>query len=340
MASCHILLMRRTTIILALGLVGCARSTSNPGVVEARPSPPIEVLDQPECIDRQAAALRSPCSALEDELGPGPPSPEEAEAAYIAEDWSTCAELFARLSSSTLAPAEQAEAAYAAVICRQNALIAAREAARPPPRPTGPAHLTPRPLAPPELAFDQACARYLCIAPQGPDAPTVLYRRARLYYDANHWDEAATLFRQVVGRFPEHETAPFATNLYLDALNILSRRHERRREPCRALMEEEVERFLAMPELSGDLELSDTLRHLRCQLEREHARALGEAGRHLEAAQLYLQLFRRQEEDCGPLNDNMDEVLSNAAHHFETAGQPERAAEVRAILAEQWPNSP
>jgi hypothetical protein len=49
----------------------------------------------------------------------------------------------------------------------------------------------------------------------------VLYNRARIHYEANHFDTAARLFEEIVVKHPKDELARFSANLLLDCLNVL-----------------------------------------------------------------------------------------------------------------------
>ena len=69
-------------------------------------------------------------------------------------------------------------------------------------------------------AFD----RYLAIVPAtAKDRATMEYRRARVYYDFQHFDEAAPIFAHIVANYPDSELATYSTNLEIDCLAILKR---------------------------------------------------------------------------------------------------------------------
>ncbi len=42
-----------------------------------------------------------------------------------------------------------------------------------------------------------AFQRYVCFIPDSEDLPTIKYRRARIYYESNHYEEAALLFKDI-----------------------------------------------------------------------------------------------------------------------------------------------
>jgi hypothetical protein len=282
--------------------------------------------------------LVDPCTAAGDEAAVGPIAASvadallaEAEASYRAESWETCGELFGRVARVHPDAARRDEAAYTAMLCQDALLRAAVAETR---------GLEPRALTPLEESFASAAARFLCRTPESPDVPTVAYRRARIYYQANHWESAALLFRDLVEREPAHELAPYAANLYLDCLNAIGQIHRDRRESCREVLESEVDRLLEIPELTRDEELWGQLQALRCAIERSRAEAAAAAGRHLAAAQAYLRLYRERAAECDGVPSPMDEVLHDAAAEFDAAGEPGRASEVRSLLSADFPESP
>ena len=66
-----------------------------------------------------------------------------------------------------------------------------------------------------------AYQRYVCFVPDSEDLPTIKYRRARIYYETNHFEEASVMFKDIAFNYPNSELAVFAANLYLDSLNVL-----------------------------------------------------------------------------------------------------------------------
>lgn len=68
-------------------------------------------------------------------------------------------------------------------------------------------------------AFD----RYLAVVHEGGERPAMEYRRARIWYDYNHFSEAATLLDHIFATYPQHELATYSANLEMDCLAILKR---------------------------------------------------------------------------------------------------------------------
>lgn len=69
-----------------------------------------------------------------------------------------------------------------------------------------------------------AFERYLAIVPAtAKDHATMEYRRARVFYDYQHFDEAAPIFAHIVAAYPDNELATYSANLEMDCLAILKR---------------------------------------------------------------------------------------------------------------------
>jgi tetratricopeptide (TPR) repeat protein len=143
------------------------------------------------------------------------------------------------------------EAAYGAVLAAKNA------AEREPPAKSDPTTgLAPQPLSPGDRRLLSAFELYIARVPSSPELPAIEYRRARLLYDRNHFEEALPFFRQLVERHPESELAIYGGNLYLDSLNVLGRR----RELCQA-----VRALLAGPLPARDAQAQKEWRRLGAQ---------------------------------------------------------------------------
>ncbi len=111
------------------------------------------------------------------------------------------------------------EAAYAAMISSKNAL-----GPEPPPDAGAPCPDGKQCAIPPNqqklvAAFDL----YLKTVSASPERPNVEYRKARVYYEYNHFAEAAPLFDHIVAAYPDHELATYAANLEMDCLASLKR---------------------------------------------------------------------------------------------------------------------
>jgi tetratricopeptide (TPR) repeat protein len=173
-----------------------------------------------------------------------------ADLDYARGNWADCAAGFDAVVEADPKGPDAAEAAWASLLChkkqydREHSEKASRTG-----RGLGPgdpesgatawSKLAPRPLGDGEQRMITAFARYLCwIEPKKGDAAAVEQRvevefaRARLYYDAQHWQEAALAFRHIALEHSDHDAGIFAAQLYLESLNVLYQRAEPKRTAC------------------------------------------------------------------------------------------------------------
>jgi tetratricopeptide (TPR) repeat protein len=201
------------------------------------------------------------------------------------------------------------------------------------------AKFKPKEFSPLESGMLRAYQRYVCFVPDSEDMPTIKYRRARIYYETNHFEEASVLFRDIAYNHSSSDLAVFAANLYLDSLNVIGTYSEPPRASCYDEMNDNIEPLFGLycktPELrEANAELCEVIEQLRCDLMRKKAEALQATKEYKKAAQLYVRIFRKYRE-CGDL----DEVLYNASINFEAARLLGRAIKVRRVLIEQYPES-
>lgn len=150
-----------------------------------------------------------------------------ADLFYAAKEWRRCATAFDDVVKSDPKGPLSADAAFGAAVCWQNVDAAKHEgkAAR---RPDPPGRDSqPRDLDETERAMVGAFERYVCyVEPKKGDREgedrlvEIEYARARTLFDARHWQEAAAAFRRVATSHPDHDAAPYAAQLYLEALNV------------------------------------------------------------------------------------------------------------------------
>ncbi len=191
-----------------------------------------------------------------------------------------------------------------------------------------------------ESGMLNAFQRYVCFVPDSDDLPQIKYRRARIYYESNHFEEAGVLFKDIAFNHPKSELAVYAANLYLDSLNVLASFRKPKRPACFDEMNDSIEPLYKLYCASEDQkseheELCTVLEQLRCDLLRKKAETLQEQEQFKKAARVYVTIFRRYQE-CGKL----DEVLYNAAINFEAARLLGRAIKVRTVLMDKYPESP
>ena len=275
------------------------------------------------------------------------------------------------------------DASYKAVLCYNDLFSAqlAHQAATPPTRATDvgrtgqPAtgthaaadaaaqRLLPRDLNAQEGGMLRAFTRYVCYVgnnqggarpaisvggPSDDDPRTVLltikYRRAYLYYAANQFEQAGTLFRDLAfsdAAAPDPENLrEIAADLYLDCLNVMGSQWNPTRPACFDVMTTEVprlkERFCAEQTRQSHEDFCGRMDGLQCQTLRRHAESLHSAHRFAEAGHEYIQIVRQHPECMQQADGRADEVLYNAAIEFDAANMLGRAMRVRDVLVQRF----
>ena len=209
--------------------------------------------------------------------------------------------------------------------------------------------VVPRDLNAREQGMLRAFTRYVCFvspegaqrSPEGEDPRTVMltikYRRAYVYYVANHFEEAATLFKDVAhsdAAAPDPENLrEIAADLYLDSLNVMGDMWNAQRPACYDAMSQELPelmtRFCTAALRPQHDDFCRRVEDLQCQVLRKKAESLHGAGRHAESAGQYVSIVRTHRE-CGRL----DEMLYNAAIEYDEAFLLGRAMRVRERLVQ------
>jgi len=182
-----------------------------------------------------------------------------------------------------------------------------------------------------------AFQRFVCFVSDSDELPTIKYRRARIYYESNRYEEAAVLFRDIAINHSDNELAEYAANLYLDSLNILGVQWQR--TSCIDEIAENIEPLSNLycstePARDEHGDLCGVLDQLRCDTLRLQAEGAQREHRYRDAAQTYVTIAREHRE-CGRL----DEVLYNAALNYEAARLLGRAIRVRTLLFRNFPES-
>jgi TolA-binding protein len=179
----------------------------------------------------------------------------------------------------------------------------------------------------------RAYTRYVCFISDSDELVRIKYRRARIYYVANQWEEAATLFREIAYEHSDSPLAPYAANQYMDCLNAISQLNQDRRLQCGNEMTESLEAFLNDRNLMRDGEFREQITQLQCGIMWKQADALGEAGEHRQAADLYARIYTDYREECREIGEHdLCEVLYNAAINYEADYRIGPAIQIRRRL--------
>lgn len=190
-----------------------------------------------------------------------------ADLLYFRQRWEACGPAFDAVVDADPKGPDAAEAAYASVLCYQKMYdqIHKGESDRKG-RGLGPqgaseedrkgskgewVKFKPKPFTEMQKGMVKAFNRYVCyITPGADDAEAkeqyveVKYARARTYFEAQHWEEAALGFRDIALNHADHDAGIFAAQLYLEAVNVLGSKTEPHRPTCFDDMASDVPQFI------------------------------------------------------------------------------------------------
>jgi len=290
-----------------------------------------------------------------------------ADLYYARGRWDDCAKAFDEVFQDNPKGADASEAAYASLLCHQKLRDQARKGRSDregrglgPGSSQGPAWqtLAPKPLGALDRRMLAAFDRYLCWVDPGQAGVDqhveVELARARTYYEAQHWEEAAIAFRHVALEHASHEAGIYAAQLYLEALNVLATRAEPPRASCIDDMARDVPKLSALYCKSSrkdvDAEQCEVLARVAIGVERTRLEQLvrradalpsgssAAIALYTQAGDGYLALWRGHCE--GPLAkgekpkqcDGAAEILTNLARAYQAARLLAKAMQARAVL--------
>ena len=300
-----------------------------------------------------------------------------ADLLYFQQKWEECGPAFDAVVDDDPTGSEAPEAAYASVLCYQKMYDQVHKGNEDKKgRGLGPTgaddkdrqakkgewdKFKPQPLTDMQKGMIQAFNRYVCYIkpPEGDkDALSqyieVKYARARTYFEAQHWEEAAIAFRDVALNYPDNDAAGYAANLYLESLNVLGSRSEPPRPTCFEDMASDVPTFINLfcqgSKATDNKEQCDLLARIQCDIKRLHAQKIveladsmadkgqdGALDKYKEGGDAYIELWRTYGEQqlqtgaasqCG----KMDEILYNAAQAYQAGRLLAKSINVRRIL--------
>ncbi|MCS6914798.1 MAG: tetratricopeptide repeat protein [Myxococcales bacterium] len=182
-----------------------------------------------------------------------------------------------------------------------------------------------RPIPEKQQKMLEAFDTYIKYVPDAPELVTIKYRRARVFYEYNHFEEAMPLFRDIAENHPKSELAIYSANLLLDCMAILKDYKN---------LESQVDKFLASPDLLRDKEFEAQLKKIKLATLRKRVEETEKAGDYRQCGVLYLQLADRYPDD-----PRIDEVYYNAGICFERARLIGLAIQAREKLISLKPDS-
>jgi tetratricopeptide (TPR) repeat protein len=300
-----------------------------------------------------------------------------ADLLYFQQKWELCGPAFDSVVDENPTGPEAPEAAYASVLCYQKMYDLVHKGSdakkgiglgpkgadtkdREAKKGEGDKY-KPKPFTDMQKGMIQAFNRYVCyIKPSETDKEAqtqyveVKYARARTYFEAQHWEEAAIAFRDVAINSHGTDAAGYAANLYLESLNVLGAHSDPPRPTCFEDMANDVPVFVELfcqgPKSGDNKEQCDLLARIQCDIRRLHAQKIVEVAdgmadkgqdgaleKYKEGGDAYLDLWRTYGEaqlekneasQCG----RMDEILYNGAQAYQAGRLLAKSINVRRIL--------
>lgn len=294
-----------------------------------------------------------------------------ADLLYFQKDWPKCGPAFGAVVAEDPTGPEASKAAYAEALCYQNVYedthrnnagrrgggnMPGQTAARTPAHEDARTRLAPKEMKGEQLAMVHAFDRYICnVKPAASDNAAieqlveVKYARARTYFEANHWEEAAIAFREIALTHPDRDSGIYASQLYLESANVLYTHFGK--SSCRSEMSADVPKILdaycGTERGAKNVDACATLKVTQVDLLRLEAqdlvaqaqKATGNAALELfdRGGQAYFELFRKYCQDpvaAGrkPEAERCDEIAYNSAQAFQAARLLAKAITVRKAL--------
>ncbi|MCA9622638.1 MAG: hypothetical protein KC731_26640, partial [Myxococcales bacterium] len=293
-----------------------------------------------------------------------------ADLLYFRKNWEKCGPAFDAVVAEDPNGPNAAEAAFASVLCYQN-IYAMKHKDGSHRQGTGAlpsgsqetggkdesAKFAPKEFTEEQKGMITAFNRYVCyIKPPEGDKDAleqyveVKYARARTYFEAQQWEEAAWAFRDIAINYPQMDASIYAAQLYLEALNIMGSKLKPAKASCYDPMGEDVPVFIKNYCEGSKKEENDEQCSILFRIQRDierlkaenlvkacdEGKSTGCIKKYEEAANLYLGLWKKYgEEACKdkkPACEKNEEILYNAARAFQAARLIAKAIAVRKIL--------
>jgi len=185
----------------------------------------------------------------------------------------------------------------------------------------------------------EAFTRYTCYVEESDDLPDIMYQKARIYYEANHYQEASYWFQEIAYNHVNSEVGPFAANLYLDSLYGVMLQDKGRSVPCLEKIADVANDFIVTAKFEPYMEdplFKQVVYQLKCNTERKKAEAYQEQKNFKEAAITYKELYEKWGSEC---DERLDEVLFNMGITFQAANLLGQAIKWRKVLIDKYPDS-
>ena len=215
------------------------------------------------------------------------------------------------------------ESAYAAVLAWKNALNISDSGEEVDKDKSKEKDLKPRTIPEYQKKMIEAFDTYIKYVPDAPELTKIKYRKARVFYDYNHFDEAIVLFADIVDHHVTDELAIYSANLLLDCLNILKRYKD---------LLATVEKYLGNPVLMKDQEFRKQMVSLKTDSLVAEAKQYEKEKNYKECALSFLAAA-----DTIPDHKDHAQRLYNAGLCFQNARLIGQAIKAREQLAHDHP---
>jgi tetratricopeptide (TPR) repeat protein len=292
-----------------------------------------------------------------------------ADLLYFRERWAECGPAFDSVVQEDPKGEDAANAAYAAVLCYQNIYLAQHQKGS---DKKGTGNLPgvghkisedsddkyrPKDMTDAQKSMVQSFNRYVCyIQPDKNDADgqkqliEVKYARCRLYFEAQHWEESAACFKEIAFDHPDNDSAVYASQLYLESINVLTFHGVPNRNSCIDDMITDVPKFIDMfctgDKMQKNEDTCTILTKVQCDIQRLHAqKMLEEANKGgnnaLElfdkSGKAYFDLWEKYgatplRNNQPPQCDKLDEIVETAARAFQAGHLVASAIRARMVL--------
>ncbi len=171
-------------------------------------------------------------------------------------------------------------------------------------------------------AFDT----YIKYVPNSPELVTIKYRKARTYYEYNHFAEAAPLFKDIADHHKDSDLAIYSVNLLFDCENILHQYDT---------LEVDVKKFCAIDTFLKDGDFKHQCDTILNGIARKKIEQWEKEAKYRLAADEYVRLAKEHPDD-----PRLAELYYNAAVDYEKSKAVGLAIQVRSQLIELKPEDP
>ncbi|HEY2406370.1 MAG TPA: tetratricopeptide repeat protein [Polyangiaceae bacterium] len=302
-----------------------------------------------------------------------------ADLLYFQQRWDECGPAFDSVVDEDPKNEQAAEAAYASVLCYQKMYDQMHKGgSEHEGRGLGPKgagekdreakkgeweKVKPKEMTDSQKGMVKAFNRYICyVKPAKDDKDAqeqyveVKYARARTYYEAQHWEEAALAFKEVALEHSDKDAGIYAAQLYLESINVLGSRAEPPRPGCFDDMATAVPQFLDLyckgSKYEDNKEQCELLTRIKFDIQRLRAQKIVELAdsqqgkndyknaldNYKKGGDAYLELWRTYcEEPLGKGEKNKqcekaDEIVYNMAKAYQAARLLAKSIQARLIL--------